>query len=40
MPTPAQAPKKIELCPAACKMVEADPKAKIEIVLGCGSIPA
>ncbi len=35
----AQSPKKIELCPAACATVEADPKAKIEIVLGCGTIP-
>jgi hypothetical protein len=34
-----KSPKKIELCPAACATIEADPKAKIEIVLGCGTIP-
>jgi hypothetical protein len=33
-------PKKIQLCPAACKTVQADKKAKIQIVLGCGTIPA
>ncbi len=33
-------PKKIVFCPAACNAVQADGKAKIQIVLGCGTIPA
>lgn len=30
-----QAPTRIVLCPAACDFVRADPKAKLEILLGC-----
>lgn len=32
-------PTKILLCPETCTMVQADPQGKIEIVLGCASIP-
>ncbi len=33
-------PKSISLCPATCAKVQADPKAKIEILLGCATRPA
>jgi hypothetical protein len=33
-------PTTIRLCPAACQGVQADPHAKLEILLGCGTIPA
>lgn len=36
----ANDPKKIVFCPSACKTIQADLKAKIQIVLGCGTIPA
>ncbi len=33
-------PTKIRLCPSACQSIQADTKAKIQIVFGCGSLPA
>ncbi|MBM4357944.1 MAG: VWA domain-containing protein [Deltaproteobacteria bacterium] len=33
-------PQKIKFCPAACKLVQPDTKAAVQIVLGCNTIPA
>lgn len=35
-----QAPAKILLCPSTCDAVQSDPKAKIEVLLGCATKPA